>query len=92
MFLGFLLYFTGFAQTEFAPLGAEWFYTYDFGYCSNHLNRIFSEKDTIVDGNNCRLLKQYYDNSNTASEKYIMKQEQGKVYYYYKGIFNLLYD
>jgi len=92
IFLSFLLYSTSFAQTEFAPVGAEWFYTYDFGYCSNHLNRIFSEKDTIVDGNNCRLLKQYYDNSNSASEKYIMKQEQGKVYYYYKGIFNLLYD
>ena len=80
------------AQTEFAPIGAEWYYTYTFGYSPNHFNHIISEKDTIVEGNNCRILRQYYDDSNIANEKYIIKQEQSKVYYYYQDQFNLLYD
>jgi len=81
------------AQTEFAPIGAEWHYTYTFGCCpENHFNHIISEKDTIVEGNSCRILRRYYDNSNIASEKYIIKQEQGKVYYYYQYQFNLLFD
>ena len=77
----------------FAPIGAEWYYTYTFDYCpENHFNHIISEKDTIVKGNSCRLLRLYYDNSTTASEKYIFKQEQGKIYYYYQDRFNLLFD
>ena len=83
----------GNAQTEFAPIGAEWYYTYTFGCCpEEHFNRVVSEKDTIVEGYNCRVLRQYYDNSNIANEKYIIKQEQGKVYYYYQDQFNLLFD
>ena len=78
---------------EFAPIGSEWYYTYTFGCCpENHFNHIVSEKDTIVEENNCRVLRQYFDNSNIASEKYIIKQEQGKVYYYYQNQFNLLFD
>jgi len=81
------------AQIEFAPMGAEWYYTYTFGCCpENHFNHIISEKDTIIEGSNCRVLRQYYNNSNTASEKFIIKQEQGKVYYYYQDKFNLLFD
>jgi len=81
------------AQTEFAPIGAEWHYTYAFGCCpENHFNHIISEKDTIVEGNTCRVLRQYYNDSNIASEKYIIKQEQGKVYYYYQDRFHLLFD
>ena len=80
-------------QTEFAPLEAEWHYTYTFGCCpEEHFNRIISEKDTIVEGNNCRVLKQHYDNSNIVIQKYIIKQEQGKVFYYYQDQFNLLFD
>jgi hypothetical protein len=82
------------AQTEFAPTGAEWHYN----CCANgniiysHLNHIVSEKDTIIEENSCRVLKQYQDNLNIASEKYILKQEQGKIYYYYQNRFNLLFD
>ena len=80
-------------QTEFAPIGAEWYYTYTFGCCpENHFNHIVSEEDTIIEGSNCRILRKYYDNSTIASEKYIIKQEQGKVYYYYQDQFNLLLD
>ncbi len=81
------------AQTEFAPIGTEWYYTYTFGCCpENHFNHIISEKDTIIEGSSCRVLKQYYDGSDTVSEKYIVHQEQGKIYYYYQNQFNLLLD
>jgi hypothetical protein len=81
------------AQTEFAPIGAEWYYSYTIACCpEDHLNHIISEKDTIIEGNNCHVIRQYYDNSNIASEKYIIKQEQGKVYYYYQNQFSLLFD
>jgi hypothetical protein len=81
------------AQTEFAPTGAEWHYTYTFGCCpKEHFNHIVSEKDTTVERNSCRVLRQYYDHSNAANETYIIKQEQGKVYYYYQEQFNLLFD
>jgi hypothetical protein len=77
----------------FAPAGSEWYYTYAWGCCpENHFNHIISEKDTLVDGNSCRVLKQYYDDSNTASEKYIIRQEGGKIYHYYQDRFNLLFD
>ena len=82
------------AQNEWAPIGAEWYYNCcaDGNIVYSHLNHIVSYKDTVVEENSCRLLKQYYDNSNIASEKYIIKQEQGKVYYYYQDKFNLLFD
>ena len=81
------------AQSEFAPVGANWYYNYSFGTCPEcHFNRIVSEKDTIIEGDNCQVLRQYYDNSDSISEEYIIKQEQGKIYYYYQNQFNLLMD
>ena len=79
------------SQVEFAPIGAEWYYnccSHPFGY----FNRIVSETDTVVEENNCRVLRQYSGNSNVVSEEYIIKQEQGKIYYYYQEQFNLLFD
>ena len=91
-------------SNEFAPIGAEWYYTYSSitPLCCydeksfTDFNHIISEKDTIIEGNTCRVLSQYYYNSytynSTVSGKYIIKQEQGKVYYYYQDQFNLLFD
>jgi hypothetical protein len=82
------------AHVEFAPAGAEWYYN----CCANgnilysHLNSIVFEKDTIVEGISCRLLKQYHDNSTIADEEFILKQESGKIYYYYLERFHLLFD
>ena len=89
------------AQSEFAPIGAEWFYNYEWGtiyipgedpVIDCHLYHVISEKDTMIDENNCRVLKQFYDNFETIDAEYILKQKQGKVYYYYKEQFNLLFD
>jgi len=85
-------FFSAQAQYEFAPIGAEWYYNYSIGVPENHFNHIVSEKDTTIDGSNCRILNQYYDKSDIASEKYIIKQEEGKIYHYYQGQFHLLFN
>ena len=83
------------AQIEFAPIGAEWYYNWcaEGNIAHSYLRYyIVSEKDTIVEENNCRVLRQYSGHSNVAHGQYIIKQEQGKVYYYYQDKFNLLFD
>jgi len=89
--LAFCFAWQAYTQTEFAPIGAEWYYN---NYWSNYdyFDYIVVEKDTIIEGNNCRVLKQYPTNSTTASETYIIKQEQNKIYHYYHNRFNLLFD
>ena len=82
LFLGFCLAFSMLrAQTEFAPIGAEWYYNYVCGLDPrSHFNHVVSESDTIIEGYNCRVLRQYYDTSNIANKTYILKQEQRKIY------------
>ena len=82
------------SQTSFSPIGAEWYYNCNANgnIMQSHLNRVVSEKDSIVEDNHCRVLSQYYDNSTMASEKYILKQDRGKIYYYCQNKFNLLFD
>ena len=83
------------AQTEFAPIGAEWYYNCcaeGGNILRSHFNYIVSEKDTVIEGNSCRVLRRYSDNSNIANGEYIIKQEKGKIYYYYQDKFNLLFD
>jgi len=81
------------AQKEFAPLGAEWYYTYADGHGpEEHFHNVVSEKDTIIEGHTCRILMQYYNYSNAANLKFIIKQDGGKIYFYHKNKFNLLFD
>ena len=83
------------AQVEFAPLGAKWYYNLEANgnILNSHLNTIIAESDTVINGVNCRILQQYRDNvATTANKRYIVKQEQGKVYYYYDKQFHLLFD
>jgi len=69
-------------QNEFAPNGAEWYYDYAVS-ADKYLHHIVSESDTIVEGYNCRILRQYCDTSDLVQREYIIRQEQGKIYYYY---------
>ncbi|MDL2262043.1 T9SS type A sorting domain-containing protein [Bacteroidales bacterium OttesenSCG-928-I21] len=86
------------AQPEFAPIGAEWYYTYSFGCCpEEYFHRVISEKDTIIEGSNCRILKQRYSSDSADMQyiinmDYIIKQEQNKIYHYYLNQFNLFMD
>ena len=81
-----------YCQTEFAPIGAEWYYTDAMMIPLSHFNHIVSEKDTIVAGETCRVLQQNYFSTFDRRETYIIKQEQGKIYYYYQDKFHLMLD
>jgi len=98
---GFILIFLGaFAQVEFAPIGAKWYYNCEWGtiyipggeVIQSHFNHVISEKDTTIDGFNCRVLRQYYDISDTVDKEYVIKIDKGKVYYHYLDKYNLLFD
>ncbi len=75
-------------QHEWFPIGAEWFYE-----SGNDLDpqsipvveHYFVEKDTIVDGKSCRIIR-------SSDTKDIMFEENGRVYYYFKGKFRKIYD
>ncbi len=76
------------AQTEFAPIGATWYYSYADKENHNPLHsyvKYESLSDTIVGGHKCRLVA---SNSDTL----FFYSENGKVYNYYKDHFLLTYD
>ncbi len=81
-----------FQQSIFAPIGTEWYYSYSPDSIEGDYNFIVSERDTIIEGCNCRVLRQYYGNSGAVNKNYIIKQEYGKVYYHYQNQFHLLFD
>jgi len=92
LILAALFCVAAYGQDTFAPVGAEWYYNYNFNP-NGYYYRIDSEKDTVVAESNCRVLKRYNDTSiSVASNEYIIEQEDGKVYYYYQDRFNLLFD
>jgi hypothetical protein len=78
--------FTLKAQTnEFAPIGAKWHYDGYQNSESQIYTTIESIKDTIVQGKNCRLLKQlFYKEKNVLSDdperSYIIYSDSGIVY------------
>ncbi|MFZ5939848.1 MAG: T9SS type A sorting domain-containing protein [Bacteroidota bacterium] len=87
-----------YAQNEWAPIGAVWYYDrntdYEFGYV-----RIESVKDSLVQEKTCRILyvrKSTYRTpgvyETTNLEPVITRQEGSKVYYFQDGQFHLLYD
>jgi hypothetical protein len=77
----------------FAPAGSEWHYSYTWGCCpENSFNYVVSEKDTLVEGDSCRILRHYYVEPAATGETYVIRQAGGKIYYYYQNQFNLLFD
>jgi hypothetical protein len=78
----------------FAPINAEWYYNCcaEGNINSSHLNYIISKKDTIIGKDSCHILQQYRDNSTTVNAEYIIRQDDGKIYYYYQKQYNLLFD
>lgn len=78
-----------YAQTDesvFAPVGAKWYYDFsstgDRG--ENYVSYI-SEKDTVVNNKNCKIIR-------NQTEKEIMYEEDGKIYYLYDSEFRKIYD
>lgn len=90
---------TGYSQTEFAPIGAEWYYNYREGAhtpATGYFN-LKSIKDTIIDSKYCKILSRTFVNSNGISfngGQNIVYQDtkENKIYRYLYGSFYLLYD
>jgi hypothetical protein len=76
--------------SEFAPVGAEWYYTYTNGEPLMDCHKYRVEKDTLIDGDLCKMvIHSFY---NTVRDTVIFKQDNGKIYYYFNEQFNLIYD
>jgi hypothetical protein len=87
-----------YAQTEFAPIGAKWYYGYYKDIELRLPNEYFtyeSVKDTIVSGRNCSKLNIWYYTLQKDSIYWgfdLIYSDSGRVYYFYKNNFLLLYD
>ncbi|MDR1181168.1 MAG: T9SS type A sorting domain-containing protein [Bacteroidales bacterium] len=82
---------------EFAPVGAEWYYTYTHTNPLESCTKYSVEKDTLIDESLCKMVIcsfRYNSNYNDYNnlDTIIFKQEGGKIYYYFKEQFNLIYD
>lgn len=77
----------GFSQTEFAPIGAEWYYSAP-GLSGNPLysyEKYVSRRDTVIEGKVCKIIR-----SQNFSE--VMYEADSKVYYRFRNDFKLIYD
>ena len=81
------------SQREWFPIGAEWHF--EWGHEWSHLfpssvwpvHRYYVvEKDTVVEGKTCRLIRDGENN------KEIVYEENGCVYYYFNDKFRKIYD
>ncbi len=85
--------------SQFAPIGAKWYYTYRENMDSNATGyyRMESVKDTIIDSKNCKVLHKTLVNSNGKSsfdgaEYVCLDSTENKIYRYKYNNFYLLYD
>jgi len=84
------------AQEDFAPVGAEWYYSIGYGCCSGAGYQHFAvEKDTIYLGKSCKKVNvTRYDPSGEINNQYIFYtyNQNDSVLYSYDDNFYLLYD
>jgi len=83
---GILFCSPAYSQIEWFPIGAKWYYhsvINDYG--GIYLDLLTVEKDTIVDGKTCRLIR----GKNTED---IVYEEDGRVYYHFNDKFRKIYD
>ena len=98
-FLFAVLCLTGFSQVEWAPIGAEWYYTYREGAFTPSAGyyKLGATKDTIIDSKKCFILtKQLVSSLGEESfqgQEYIYNDTiNNRVFRYLFGQFYLLYD
>lgn len=75
------------AQTQWAPIGAEWYYSAP-GVENNPLQgytRYVSDRDTLIEDKICRIIQ-------AGNHIHIMRMEDNKVYYHFNDDFRLIYD
>jgi hypothetical protein len=91
----FLLGNAMFAQNEWAPLGAKWYYTMTNSSNSDiNFNYFESVKDTSINNIHCKKLSRLHETCDDRSKSELMYEENRKVYFYdeFANEFNLLYD
>jgi hypothetical protein len=76
--------------SEFAPVGAEWYYTNTMVDPLQSCNKYKVEKDTLIEGFLCKMI--IHSAYSTNLDTFIFKQDGGKIYYYFQNQFNLIYD
>lgn len=87
------------AQIEFAPVGAKWYYDYNYFWTSGYV-LIESVSDTIIDGFACRKLaksRNYYNSTTKEVKQFVlgyeyMTQIDDSVMIYRYGKLRKLYD
>ena len=89
----------GFTQTEFAPIGTEWYYSFREGAFTPATGYYLlkSSKDTIIESKNCKVLSHTLVNSKSialVNGRSIVYHDtkENKIYRYLFGNFYLLYD
>ncbi|PIF05772.1 MAG: hypothetical protein CSA36_05080 [Draconibacterium sp.] len=90
LFLTF--YITGFSQTEFAPIGAKWYFNQPNSTSGNYV--LFeSKKDSLIQGKNTRVIDIWINGTNFVGNEYLY--QNGDSIFYYNPNYNsffLLYN
>jgi hypothetical protein len=84
--IGWQVQVQGQEYAEFAPIGAEWYYTYTYLDPLENCTKYSVEKDTLIEETLCKMVV------SSAGNTVIFKQDGGKIYYYFNEQFNLIYD
>jgi hypothetical protein len=89
-------YLTGFAQPEFAPIGAEWYYSQYEGYMPPQANYVKHTciKDSVIAGKNVKVIqKTLYRRDGPVAMGYEYLHQNGDTISYWKGdMFHILYN
>ncbi len=82
------------AQTEFAPIGAEWYFSN--GYFADDdpitFSYIKTVRDTVIDNKYCTIIHLYNNNGQDFVTDLILHEYQGKVYFFESNEFKLFFD
>jgi len=77
----------------FAPVGATWHYSQTFAINGDtSFVKIESTGDTIISGNNCRILTGSIGTCSDEGNRNYFWNDSNRIYFYKEGIFKLLYD
>lgn len=81
---------------EWAPINATWYYNLP-GYfsMSDELKylKLYAEKDTVIEGKQCRAIKMYLNGGIDIGTEYLHQSSDSVFYYnYYSQTFHLLYN
>lgn len=83
------------AQTEFAPIGATWYYSTYAMSANIGYDKVTSDRDTVIDGKKVKVLVREHHTSKDEiffADNFYVYQTGDSVFYYLDGDFRLVYD